>query len=1573
MLPASLKDHVAQPHSPWSFSPEVISRLQNLSHRHQGAVLLPSDPEAQMVIKYFMTDKPPGYSVGKITAISNRILQTGFMAHLVTIEEEAKKFLPAWMNEPLRDQRKEAIATWEASTSSFSPLQVNIDGQLETLNHAKVLPLWHGTSLPKANSICESGLTYFGKHAYFTGQKGVDSTDIGYFGSGIYFTESAHYATCYSQGFLFLSWVSMRQPHAVVSDVPHPQQCSDMKSLAGKGAYQNYDAHFIPVAPIFPKNPHCMIYYPCFQDQPHRWHEIVVFQKAQTLPTYLIELEPDLLPSLNAPYSFAVLFAACQGGDLPRIKNWITEDRSRLDAENDQGETCYFAAVLGGHLDILQWLYVQNRQGIAKCRQDGWSLMHLAVVKGDEKIILWLNDKNPNMIVTGDPSPLQLSAYQELISVLNLFIQHKQSLHLNEILKRACPKTLQFLLNQGLDSNSTFALKQTLLHKAAESGQVEHLKLLTERGANINAQDLSQKTPLYYAVAQGHLEATLFLLQKGADPSVPGIEGDTILHVAAFYGYTPILKHLIQYPFLLSLKDKDGKQAIHKAVWMHPKPDIVELLLEAGADPNSQNAYGYTPLHWAAKHGHIESGKRLVDKGASFEMSNTNGDFPLDLAIRWGQDSFVAHFLNIKLPEELPHQRDIEGYCCTKLLQAKKQEKSQEQIFYLQKIAELYIQKQNWVQAAKLLNGAYALCQEGNLKKYFLAKLESVERLFLKTKDIKLLASQNYRGLIANIRTFYFNEFQEGQSAHTILPLLTASYKKMLGSLILNSQKILGPPPCEWTCIGMGSMARNEMCPYSDLEFAFLISENTDQNLSYFRLLSQFLEINIINFGETHFPIFAPLFEEEARQSLTPKGLSLDTGGNTPLGKPGLYELIGTPEEIARFQSSQWLKDDLIIASALSAVCYIAGDKRLLLNYNQAKTKQFEVTNSWIPFLGDPFHTQLAIELINGSLKEFKPDLSKHKQADKAFGIKKELYRPFQSVLSALALFAKIPSTSTLEIVSQLLNRNIFCPQGAKNLSRAFQSVLHLRLDAHIFYKHEGEFLLHMEEKPDPHYLYLDQKKIDILQEIYQILIPFYKCAEKFLQAFDLKVFAQALFYDEKPDIQGHAFEKALQYRMAQEAHQHAVSLNPHNIDAHLNLGSIEHKMAQYQEARQRYEEAIKLTRTNHGENHIDVALGYNNIGGILHDLGNHEEALEFFQKALQIKLVVLGDQHPSTATSYHNIGSVCEALGNYVQALEFYQNALPIRIYVLGDLHPTVATNYNNMGEIYRILGNYEKAFDFHQKALHIERQVFGERHPTVAMSYNNIAVGYKDIGNYGQALEFSQKALQIWVAVLGDLHPLVATSYNNRGEIYRVLGDHEKAREFYQKALEIRLQVFNDSHPEVATCYNNIGLVCTSLGNYEEAFEKHQKALEIRRQALGDLHLSVSQSYNNIGFNYYTQGNQEKALEFYQKALPIRLQVLGDIHPDVATVYSNMGSVYDVLNDYKNALQFFQGALKILVESYRQKHPNIQAVLAALIICAQQIPRAERTDLNETYAFCFKILGHSEPLLQQLLNLQR
>ena len=229
-IPAGLKQLLPYPNTPWQIGTEALKRIPQNSDRFKKWGVSPTDPETQFVTHYFLHHKPHGYAIAKICIIHHPFHTQGFEAELVNIDEEAKKFLPRWNTEEGAEERKGVITRWKSQVKNFDPIEVS--GL--PLTSAKILPLWHGSSVTKCESICSSGFTYFGKHHFFDHHASGDAanTDIGYFGSGIYFTNSAHYASIYSNGHLLLSWVSMREPYPVITDLPAPKKGRDTPSYS---------------------------------------------------------------------------------------------------------------------------------------------------------------------------------------------------------------------------------------------------------------------------------------------------------------------------------------------------------------------------------------------------------------------------------------------------------------------------------------------------------------------------------------------------------------------------------------------------------------------------------------------------------------------------------------------------------------------------------------------------------------------------------------------------------------------------------------------------------------------------------------------------------------------------------------------------------------------------------------------------------------------------------------------------------------------------------------------------------------------------------------------------------------------------------------------------------------------------------------------------------------------------------------------------------------------------------------------------------------------------------------------
>lgn len=73
----------------------------------------------------------------------------------------------------------------------------------------------------------------------------------------------------------------------------------------------------------------------------------------------------------------------------------------------------------------------------------------------------------------------------------------------------------------------------------------------------------------------------------------------------------------------------------------------------------------------------------------------------------------------------------------------------------------------------------------------------------------------------------------------------------MLDDILKNGFDLFGILPCSYAGLGLGSLSRDEMSPYSDLEFALLIGDSSPDIVDYFRQMVGWLELQVIHLGET--------------------------------------------------------------------------------------------------------------------------------------------------------------------------------------------------------------------------------------------------------------------------------------------------------------------------------------------------------------------------------------------------------------------------------------------------------------------------------------------------------------------------------------------------------------------------------------------------------------------------------------------------------------------------------------------------------------------------------------------------
>ncbi|MCH8267598.1 MAG: ankyrin repeat domain-containing protein [Acidobacteria bacterium] len=127
----------------------------------------------------------------------------------------------------------------------------------------------------------------------------------------------------------------------------------------------------------------------------------------------------------------------------------------------------------------------------------------------------------------------------------------------------------------------------TALMFAARQGDVNSARLLVDAGANVNAVSPDYGSALVVAASSGHELAALFLLEKGADPNGADIWGFAPLHYALADGITAI--------------GMSRKRIPTDRYWLRSNmPELVNSLLEQGANPNARVGKGFPPFNYPA-------------------------------------------------------------------------------------------------------------------------------------------------------------------------------------------------------------------------------------------------------------------------------------------------------------------------------------------------------------------------------------------------------------------------------------------------------------------------------------------------------------------------------------------------------------------------------------------------------------------------------------------------------------------------------------------------------------------------------------------------------------------------------------------------------------------------------------------------------------------------------------------------------------------------------------------------------------------------------------------------------------
>ena len=119
--------------------------------------------------------------------------------------------------------------------------------------------------------------------------------------------------------------------------------------------------------------------------------------------------------------------------------------------------------------------------------------------------------------------------------------------------------------------------------------------------------------------------------------------GNTILHNAAANTNNPtVVQLLLEADADPNAVNDRGETPLHRGA-TNSNPVVISHLLSAGADPNAMDNDGYTALHYAAaQNGNARAVTRLLGAGADPLVESNDGRTPLHSALRYAADRGVV-------------------------------------------------------------------------------------------------------------------------------------------------------------------------------------------------------------------------------------------------------------------------------------------------------------------------------------------------------------------------------------------------------------------------------------------------------------------------------------------------------------------------------------------------------------------------------------------------------------------------------------------------------------------------------------------------------------------------------------------------------------------------------------------------------------------------------------------------------------------------------------------------------------------------------------------------------------------
>ena len=876
----------------------------------------------------------------------------------------------------------------------------------------------------------------------------------------------------------------------------------------------------------------------------------------------------------------------------------------------------------------------------------------------------------------------------------------------------------------------------------------------------------------------------------------------------------------------------------------------------------------------------------------------------------------------------------------------------------------------NLIKSAALYNAAIARSQnetnnfQENLKKLCVEILK-----FSGTKQTSadlMQEAENVKAKIKNMRNFVEESLrkstdenllinQEQEKINYIKKLqskITDDYTEIMADLSRYCKEVMGEPPCKFTVVGMGSLAREEITPFSDFEHIIVLEELSEQGkgkkseeekkkekenvLNYFRWFSVIFQTVVLNLQETILPSVS-IFSLNDKKSnygnwfhdaITTRGISFDGmmphACKFPLGrqeftkkKPWKTELIKPVSEMLKYLTTdQDLDNGYHLKDILTKICFVYGNETLFNAFKLKVHKILEEDDETIQI--NTVKRQMLEDLkkfaVGTTLLELLP--SKH------FNLKQIMYRSTTLFISALGRAYNIRKTSSFDIIEELAKEKKISENAKHRLMYAVAIACEMRLKWYMHRQRQEDVVKNEEESDTAIALLLNlttkNNIFSYFQTAYALQCDVSKRFELGKKFFFLNptLFCSSLYYCLEEKEKFTAFTQ--QYKDIDYNKKTKLLTFDDCIEEYLCVESkIDNYISTHQ---QEIENQCLSIESENQQDKSSEAEYFKHYGSCLLDLKKFDKSLDYFKRE---------------ENSLKKISNNCNKIKTS------FSKSQPKKLRLI-DKKPTT---------------NFDTSSNERSTTPNRKEDTYKDESNKLSNCQQNIGQCLMEIKEFNQAIEYLELSLTNSKQISDSCN---SKTLHKIGFCYIEKNELPKALDYLKQSLTISKRISEgvDSDKDISAISHNIGRCLIGMNKFIEAFYYLKQSLAIReRISLAvDSDQDISTTSHEIGRCLLSMNQLKEAMVYLRKSLAIKKQRSQDIETDsdIPKTSHLISRCLMEMNEPNKALDYLKQSLAIFEQispalGSDQNISSTSHVIACCLMKKNEFTKAEFTETSD------------------------